>query len=1260
MFFQRFRDKSKIVSKKHPEQYNLKHDKFIYKFHDLAPIQDADNDGNYLHYEEALLFALNNDRILNIAITGPYGSGKSSIICTFEKRNARHKLSLTSIIKFLKDKFTGKAAKTYKFINISLATFDELRKQGQNNIPISERMAIEASDEKEGFENRFIERSILQQMLYGADANKIPFSRFKRILTPRKALSKSLLFVSWILVTTFFFIKPSIFDAQLNTFEHYLLIFLITFSISTLTIFAAKIYESSFGVSFKKLSLKNAEFEIGNQPEDSILNKHLDEIIYFFQETDYDVVVIEDLDRFGTPEIFIKLREINKLINSTRKNTHKIKFIYALRDDMFANDDRAKFFEFIIPVVPIINNTNSLDKMQTHLKESHLLDEIHPFFLRDVSLYINDMRLLKNIFNEFLIYVVQMKSEKLDKTKLLAMMIYKNIYPHDFENLHNSGGIFFSILKLRSSLIDTAKDEWQKKIDTKRTELNNILQEKAYSTSELIKSFFGQVLISYENIEKTIIGFYINNELKTFSELLQWNEFERLFTETNIKLAVKDYYSGIGKLSTSLSIESLEKEISLNSTIRKRKENIDSATEKQQVRIRTLITALEGELSTIPTQSLGALLSKNEQKLDNLLQESGGEDLDLLKYLVRSGYLDENYHLYISNFFEGRLSYNDRDYLLTIRNNDIPDALQPVDNPAEVCANMRDTDFEDGNVLNVTLFDYLLANQDEYKSHVNLRKAVNYISSVFLDVEDFFIAYRSKGKYQSEFTNVICSEWPEYASVAIESSLKAPEHLYEVLRYVDLEQIITKMNLSQSITQYLNQEIAQVITEINQSQIELKILDELEIKVKDLTKLEGNNYLIDHLYKQNLYEININNISFLMKTFLSLNNDLCEKANYSLIQTESEKNLRTYVDNNLQVYVDSVLLNLPLNTSEHEEYLLKLLKSQDLNFSSKKQLIQQQSHIFQDLKVLPAELWKTAISEEKVVFTWGVFEDYILLDIDDNERALAEGFITEQLKQPKIVESLAHEDIFPLSLKEGTNRIGWFFISNEAIKDEDYERLLSSLEFNFTFNNIPSKISAAKVKSLIEHKVVVLNESTYESVSQDNELLAVMISKNINIYLNNKDIYPIEQSVLESVLLSKDVPENLKIDLVDDLSVDNLSQRSSELASTIAGLFIKADTDLAQYEKELFKFVIVKAENIELSIRCFSKLVEFLDKDFIYEILSELPEPYCRIALFGKRPKIELNDYNLELLSQLKRRNVLSNYNKEAKFIRVLTFKSPK
>ena len=129
-----------------PESNNEYSDGYIA----LTPVDCAEEKDNYFR---ALKFAINSEQICNIAITGPYGSGKTSIIKSFEKDNQ------------------------YKFLNISLASFKE---ETENQIA-----------------DNLIERSILQQMLYGADSSKLPYSRFKRITVPDKSLIKSVFFVLW-------------------------------------------------------------------------------------------------------------------------------------------------------------------------------------------------------------------------------------------------------------------------------------------------------------------------------------------------------------------------------------------------------------------------------------------------------------------------------------------------------------------------------------------------------------------------------------------------------------------------------------------------------------------------------------------------------------------------------------------------------------------------------------------------------------------------------------------------------------------------------------------------------------------------------------------------------------------------------------------------------------------------------------------------------------------------------------------------------
>jgi hypothetical protein len=104
-------------------------------FEDLTPSTDIDENGKYA---EAITWGLENDNVMNIALTGPYGSGKSSLLKTYKNKHGD----------------------TYHFLNISLATFK-----------LEEGMS----------EENDLEKSILHQMIYRVADRTIPFSRFKRI-----------------------------------------------------------------------------------------------------------------------------------------------------------------------------------------------------------------------------------------------------------------------------------------------------------------------------------------------------------------------------------------------------------------------------------------------------------------------------------------------------------------------------------------------------------------------------------------------------------------------------------------------------------------------------------------------------------------------------------------------------------------------------------------------------------------------------------------------------------------------------------------------------------------------------------------------------------------------------------------------------------------------------------------------------------------------------------------------------------------------
>lgn len=138
------------------------------------------------------------------------------------------------------------------------------------------------------------------------------------------------------------------------------------------------------------------------------------------------------------------MRELNLILNQSEEIGRRIVFLYALKDDIFANaEERTKFFDYIVPVIPFVNASNSGDLFRRKITGLHIPEsEVSSSFITDISAFVNDMRVLTNVVNEFDLYH-NLLDKKLKKDKLLAMILYKNLYPTDFSLLHQNKGVVY-------------------------------------------------------------------------------------------------------------------------------------------------------------------------------------------------------------------------------------------------------------------------------------------------------------------------------------------------------------------------------------------------------------------------------------------------------------------------------------------------------------------------------------------------------------------------------------------------------------------------------------------------------------------------------------------------------------------------------------------------------------------------------------------------------------------------------------------------
>ena len=428
------------------------------KLESLAPIDYAQISSDefetdyYKIYKDVLNNITQDKHITNVGVTGGYGTGKSSIIHSY---------------------FNELKSKTS--IYISLAHFNSL---AGNTLPPSQNdKAINSQIDN------ILEMKIVNQLVNQIEPDKIPKANFlaKKNINNNKIIFYSLSIICLILY--FKFLLPLItekitysiqnFPPNLEFIDYILIIISIIAIISLYYLLSNVIKKIVHKGNWSKLTINTMGINVNMENRDfstvSYFDNFLSDVIYLFDESDADFVIFEDLDRFNDHSIFEKLREINLMVNqrrnsAKRKKIKKIMFFYVISDEVFseknvdpANNsknisatEKTKFFDVIIPTIPIVNNTNSFDYLKSRLLDDLAITDKNDFetFLYQVSIFIDDLRVLKNIVNEFKIYKeIHKNNIKIDYKQLLALIIYKTLDSSDFNDLVKSKGDLYTQIK---------------------------------------------------------------------------------------------------------------------------------------------------------------------------------------------------------------------------------------------------------------------------------------------------------------------------------------------------------------------------------------------------------------------------------------------------------------------------------------------------------------------------------------------------------------------------------------------------------------------------------------------------------------------------------------------------------------------------------------------------------------------------------------------------------------------------------------------
>ena len=1030
----------------------------------LSPIDDFKRHKEYII---RLKNAIDQPNVFNIALTGSYGAGKSSILKTFKAYYPE-----------------------YHYVNVSLASFVEVNMSESDSTPKSN---------EDSFEEQ-LEYSILQQLFYHVKATNIPESRFGRI--ERTSRKKRIFVVVCILlfvvanlclfcqeqVTKYFLIPTEVLKSSF-LFGLSICVFILGICIILfqLILFIKKI-------SIKNLTLDKATLEFEEKKNVSIMNRYLDEILYLFQEKKYNVVIFEDIDRFENTHIFTKLRELNLILNQSEEIGRRIVFLYALKDDIFANaEERTKFFDYIVPVIPFVNASNSGDLFRRKITDLHIPEaEVSSSFITDISVFVNDMRVLTNVVNEFDLYR-NLLDKKLKKGKLLAMILYKNLYPTDFSWLHQNKGVvyetFMSSPKIRSEIREDDSDRL-KEIDS---EIQGISEETLRSIEELRAVIVGKLLKLWPGPGWDI---YCDGRNIDINSLYSEDNIQHIL-KGNIFFRNSIYSNSVKHLNT----DEIKSTLGESYKYSVRKKNIQSVANNKIEYLRDERRAFMDGIAAIDKYTLTDIAKSDRDIFEHVDIPKGEEEkYKVLKYLLEKGYIDEEYFFYISIFQEGRLTPSDQEFLLSIKFNTPKEFDYKLQEIPSLIQNLSVVDYDHKGILNKDLLKFCLLHEDEYEDECDAILKQMVVHEQYIDLlYQFMQEGNCVPTFIKRLVHIDKNVWKSLNIDMNHTNKDKDRVISTMFKYADINDI-RSVNTSYPFNTYVNDNYnyPDLFEDIDQKKVR-ELLDLLDLNVQSLKDDSNAADTYSYIYENNMYALTLDNVKVIFK-HNELPVDNLDSAIYTSIEAAELNELQGYVHQELPAFVDNLMLTSS-NTHESSDTIVSLM-DEDIKVDDIIKLIKHNNTLWDDCKdITDKDVVSTLFVENKIKMTFENVKHYcscigswnidgtLVAFMNCNEEKSMEEFT-------KLVESNdEHEKELLSSVVEsdGINDKIAFSIFNNRILIDIWCKDLSQL-------------NVKRIRYVVDEGIISISPSTYQDIIAEHPLLSkYLLCKNPDSIISEWD-----------------------------------------------------------------------------------------------------------------------------------------------------------
>ncbi|MBP1619111.1 MAG: hypothetical protein H6Q14_2938, partial [Bacteroidetes bacterium] len=620
------------------------------------------------------------------------------------------------------------------------------------------------------------------------------------------------------------------------------------------------------------------------------------------------------------------------------------------------------------------------------------------------------------------------------------------------------------------------------------------------------------------------------------------------------------------------------------------------------------------------------------------------EENRLIAFLIRAGYIDENYYDYISYFYPGVMTPSDRDFILDLKIGIRKDYNYVIYKSKAVVNDIHESLFSKYEILNVSILDFIVENKNEYPLHyITLKNNIKKHNAL-----DFISAYYIGGKHQELFFNDIFTVWSDFFGKAI---LKART---QEIADINLE-ILLRYFPKSKIKDYQHEQFKKYLSdkfEFIHRKLDIILFDNVKFVTESLdiaysslnidTPISKN--LMEFIISGNHYSLESENIQSILGSILDNQSNKYKIASYSAILESKNKNLIDNINGNLWACIEFIFPETSIE--ENENAIILILNNKEIDDSNKVDYLSRQKNKI-NLSKIEEIFWDIALKANIVKPNWQNIEKYISIEANTVFNSTVLDYISKNcsdLGTQKTKGAISNSTDSTLFVK---------LIGDNKLSLESYKKILKS--FNRIFTGIDlSALQPERMEFLIENFCIRLNDYNFKLI-QNNfpDLLYKLLLFNKLEYISNIITYSINANTAITILNSEKLSLSEKVKIIESFPT-SIFENNSTLANLICTVLNSANRILGDlsYVIEIVTNATDQQQKLNIFVReCIASPYDF---NLVKRGLISLGGNYALIALQkNHRRKFESTSENERLAMYLNEKEFISKWSEKDGMIKI-------